>query len=350
MAHNGREVKGMGRIRYGWLWPMFCLLVSLSGCSFREMLDDYPVSGVRIALDWEGVTKDLPQTMRVIFYPKDADGRKVDSYISSAGGEVKVPPGNYAIVIYNIYEVETSVQIEGEDNYETIRAFTGPYTGLDADEDLVWAPDPLYVVALDDVEVENSDEVLLMELKPEAVVKKFSFEIKIEGWDRVSKIICHVSGLNGGYMLGKRICELSKAPVYVETALKEGVLWGYFSAFALWEAALTRAELPKLLTLKIVKRDNTVQEVEVDVTEMVEAPIFGGGEEPDDPDNPDDPDDPDNPDDPTPEPDTEIHFELPVIEGEIVVDELEPGFDEGGGGIGGDVGDWDDETNVELPV
>lgn len=22
----------------------------------------------------------------------------------------------------------------------------------------------------------------------------------------------------------------------------------------------------------------------------------------------------------------------------------------GGGGIGGDVGDWDDETNVELPV
>ena len=37
------------------------------------------------------------------------------------------------------------------------------------------------------------------------------------------------------------------------------------------------------------------------------------------------------------------------IEDEIKVDDVEvpPG---GGGGIGGDVGDWDDETNVELPV
>lgn len=336
-------MKAMGRIRYGWLLPMFCLLVSLSGCGFREMLDDYPVSGVRIALDWEGVAKGLPETMRVIFYPKDADGRKVDSYISAMGGEVKVPPGSYAVVIYNIYEVETSVQIEGEDSYETIRAFTGPYTGLDAEEDLVWAPDPLYVVALDDVVVENSDEVLLLEVKPEAVVTKYSFEIKIEGWDRVSKVICHVDGLNGSYRLGKRAYERSKAPIYVETKLKDGVLWGYFSGFALRETVLTRAELPKMLTLKIVKRDNTVQEVEVDVTELVENPPPDEGEEPEEPD--------DNPDPgPATEPDADIHFELPVIEGEIVVDDLEPGFEEGDGGFGGDVGDWDDETNVELPV
>ena len=31
-------------------------------------------------------------------------------------------------------------------------------------------------------------------------------------------------------------------------------------------------------------------------------------------------------------------------------DDLEPGTDEGDGGIGGDVDDWDDETDVELPV
>lgn len=327
-------MKAMERIRYGWLLPMLCLLVSLSGCSYREMLDDYPVSGVRIALDWEGVTKELPKQMRVIFYPKDADGRKVDDYIPAAGGEVKVPPGNYAVVVYNLYEVETTVQMDGEGSYETIRAFTGPYTGMDADEDLAWAPDPLYVVALDDVEVENSDEVLLLELKPEAVVTKYSFEIKIEGWDRVSKVICHVDGLNGSYQLGRRTYGLSKAPIYVETELKEGLLWGYFSSFGVRATARTRAELPKMLTLKIVKRDNTVQEVKVDVAELIENPPADGDEEPD----------------LTPESDTDIHFELPVVEGEIVVDDLEPGFDEGGGGIGGDVGDWDDETNVELPV
>ena len=37
------------------------------------------------------------------------------------------------------------------------------------------------------------------------------------------------------------------------------------------------------------------------------------------------------------------------IEDEIKVDDVETP-PSGGGGIGGDVGDWDDETNVELPV
>ena len=36
--------------------------------------------------------------------------------------------------------------------------------------------------------------------------------------------------------------------------------------------------------------------------------------------------------------------------GQGCVDDLEPGTDEGDGGIGGDVDDWDDETDVELPV
>ena len=90
-----------------------------------------------------------------------------------------------------------------------------------------------------------------------------------------------------------------------------------------------------LLTLKIVKRDKTVQEVKVDITEVIEtAPPSGGGEE-------------------EPNvgvPGSEIHIEVPVPEDKVVVDDLEPGTDEGDGGIGGDVDDWDDESDVELPV
>lgn len=33
-------------IRYNVPLPLFCLLIILSGCNFREVLDDYPVSGV----------------------------------------------------------------------------------------------------------------------------------------------------------------------------------------------------------------------------------------------------------------------------------------------------------------
>ena len=77
------------------------LSVLLAGCEFRDILDDYPVSGVQIKLDWKGVTEQLPEGMRVIFYPKSEEGRKVENYLSIEGGVVKVPPGYYDMVIYN---------------------------------------------------------------------------------------------------------------------------------------------------------------------------------------------------------------------------------------------------------
>ena len=99
------------------------LSVLLAGCEFRDILDDYPVSGVQIKLDWKGVTEQLPEGMRVIFYPKSEEGRKVENYLSIEGGVVKVPPGYYDMVIYN-YNTE-SVLIRGDGAYETIEAYTG---------------------------------------------------------------------------------------------------------------------------------------------------------------------------------------------------------------------------------
>lgn len=246
---------------------------------------------------------------------------------------MKVPPGKYAVVVYN-FNTE-SIQIRGDESYETIEAFTGHCTGLDVHEDMVWSPDPLYVVALDEVEIRQSDVALPLDWKPEAVVDHYSFDIKVEGWDRISSIICHVDGLNGSYFIGNRACHLSEVPICVDTKRENGLLWGYFSSFVLLKDTKTRADSPMLLTLKIVKRDKTVQEVKVDITEVIEtAPPSGGGEE--------------EPD--VGVPGSEIHIEVPVPEDKVVVDDLEPRTDEGDGGIGGDVDDWDDETDVELPV
>ena len=51
-------------------------LLMLTGCSRRDILDDYPVSGVEISLDWDGVTDKLPEGVRVIFYRKMEKARK----------------------------------------------------------------------------------------------------------------------------------------------------------------------------------------------------------------------------------------------------------------------------------
>ena len=110
-------------IRYNVPLPLFCLLIILSGCNFREVLDDYPDSGVQITLDWTGVAENLPETVRVIFYPKDAEGWKVDGYLPAAGGEMKVPPGHYAMIVYN-YNTEC-VCIEGDECYGCL-LYTSP--------------------------------------------------------------------------------------------------------------------------------------------------------------------------------------------------------------------------------
>ena len=116
-------------------------LLMLIGCSRRDVLDDYPVSGVEISLDWAGVTDELPEGVRIIFYPKDGEGRKVDRYLSVQGGEMKVPPGRYSVVAYN-YNTEV-VRIRGEESYETIEAYTGYCNGLGiaGTEKMVWSPD-----------------------------------------------------------------------------------------------------------------------------------------------------------------------------------------------------------------
>ncbi len=318
-------MRAMRNMIYVFLLLLSGLSMLLSGCSFRDIMDDYPVSGVQIKLNWKGVADELPEGMRVIFYPKSEEGRKVESYLSVEGGEVKVPPGYYDMVIYN-YNTEC-VQIRGDGAYGTIEAYTGYCSGLDTAEKMVWAPDPLYVVSRRDMKIEKSDNVLLMEFQPELVVRHYTFEIKVKGLKNVASIVCNVAGMSGSYCISDGACTLSVAPIYVEADKGEDMIRGSFSAFAAPTSTSTRADGGVMMKLLLIKVDNTVQEEKVDITEAVEPPTSPPGEEEEEP---------------------EMDIEIPIDE-EIEVDDVEvpPG---GGGGIGGDVGNWDDETNVELPV
>lgn len=311
----------MKKIRY--IIYLLLLLPLLAGCDFRDVLDDYPVSGVQIKLDWTGLETKLPEGMRVIFYPKDAEGRKVDTYLTSIeGGEVKVPPGRYDLLIYN-YNTE-SVLIRDDEAFETIEAYTGFCKGLSTEETMVWAPDPLYVVRLKDMRVEKSDKVQLMEFQPELAIRHYMFEIKVKGLEYVSDVICNVSGMGGSYHMSTGTCSASVAPIYIETCKKNGTIRGTFSAFYEQMLPSTRAIDEVTMKLLLIKLDNSVQEEKVDITKSVTTP----------------------PDDDEEDPLTTI--EVPVDK-EIEVDKVEP-EPGGGGGFDGDVNDWGDETEVILPV
>ncbi|MDD3036571.1 DUF5119 domain-containing protein [Bacteroides sp.] len=316
----------MQDVKYISLMFLFTLL-ALGGCSRREVLDNYPVSGVEISLDWDGVTDKLPDGVRVIFYPINGAGRKVDTYLSVRGGSVKVPPGRYSVVVYN-YDTET-VQIRNEGAYETIQAFTGHCNGLGiaGTEKLIWGPDPLYVVNVDELQIKKSDEALLLNWKPEPVVKTYSFKVKAEGLQYVSAIVGVVDGMAGCYCLGKCHKMIGEAPIYFEGVARAGEIVGSFTAFGMPGNTVTRAESGVVkLMLAFVKTDKSVHKVEVDVTDVITDSESGGGEE---------------------GPSKEI--ELPLEE-DIVIEKPDNPSGGGDGGIGGDVGDWGDEEDVELPM
>ena len=216
MGDNKEERKKMKKTRYVAL-VLLSSLLTLVGCSRREILDDYPVTGINIRLDWEGVTGRLPEGVRVIFYPKDTQGRKIDTYLPAKGGEMKVTPGRLlGRVIYN-YDTEV-VQVKGEDSYETIMACTGNCTGLgDSEtENMVWGPDNFYVATLDDVEIGKGEELPTLEVRPKSVVTTYIFSIKTEGLKNVSSIIGSVSGMAECYHLGKGAAYAASLPFIVK--------------------------------------------------------------------------------------------------------------------------------------
>ena len=59
----------MRNARFMLLVLLSSLLV-LNGCSRRDILDDYPVSGVEISLNWDGVTDNYQKVSGLYFIRK----------------------------------------------------------------------------------------------------------------------------------------------------------------------------------------------------------------------------------------------------------------------------------------
>lgn len=315
----------MKTINFRVLVFLSSILVLLAGCERRDKLDDYPVSGVLIKLDWSKATDVLPEGVRVIFYPKSAEGRKVERYLPVQGGVVNVPPGHYDMVIYN-YDTE-AVVVKNANAYETIEAFAVPCYEPGAKEGTVWSPDPIYVVCEEELRIKNIDEVTELAYQPKLLVKSYSFEVKATGLHNVSRIVGHVEGMRGCYRLGNFSCDCPLPPIYFEGGKGDGVIKGYFTTFGTLVQAATRVDLSVMLNLSLVKIDGSVQEVKIDITEAVQPPPPGEDGE-----------------DPPPS----VDIEIPEDE-KIEIEDVKPGPG-GGGGVGGDVGDWGDEDEVVLPM
>lgn len=302
----------------------FFLLLMFAGCHPHELPEGYPLVTVQVGFDWDEKEEagSLPEGMRAIFYPKDADGCKVDVFLPVGGGEVKVPAGRYAVVVFN-YDTET-VLIRGEEAYETIEAYTNPCRpDVAGTEKMVWGPDALYTARADDFEVTDADRPNVLDIAPRLVVEPRPFHLQAERLGNVSSAWGSVEGMADCYLLGKGCGKNTGFPIYFDVGKADGALKGSFTTFGMPRQVASRAAGAVTMKLVLIKVDHATQTVELDITQAVASPGNEGEEE------------------------AAAVIELP--EGSVIkVDEVAPVPD--GGGIGGDVGEWGDETEVELPM
>lgn len=296
----------------------------LVSCTRRDVLDRKPAVAVQVRFDWEEAAEagPLPEGMRVIFYPKDAEGRKADVFLPVNGGEVKVSPGRYSVVAYN-YDTET-VLVREAALYATIEAYTNfCRLGIEGTEEMVWGPDRFYTVNIDNFETDDISQPLVLDLTPRLAVNTYSFNLKTIRIENMASAFGSVEGLADQYLLGKNCGKLGGNPIYFDVSKGEGTIKGSFTSFGKPEQAASRAEPKIVLKLVLTKVDRTVQKVEVDITQAVSIPDNGSGNNP--------------------------LPEIKLPEGEaIVIGEVEALPDNGG--FGGEVGGWEDETEVTLPL
>ncbi len=320
------------------------LQILLPGCSGREEEEEIPevFCKIGINIDWTGVKK-LPESIAVIFYPQDGEGKGDPHFLlreEDKDKKISVKPGKYKVLIYNCDDGEYEVKVRNTGKLETIEAYSEPYTALGTDKNLMWEPLPLYVVQ-EDLTIGENDIEKTLKVSPQLITQTCSFEIKVKGLEYVKEASASVSGMAFSYFLGLKRFSDESCTIFVEMQKGNGVLKGKFNFFGVpGSEARALSSIPQQLTLRIVRRDDSIQEEKIDVTAVIQQIIENGngggsGEEPGE----------------TPGGSTEPGDDI-EIEDKIEVPYAPPPSSggEGGGGIGGEVDDWGDEEEIVLPM
>lgn len=105
------------------------LLVLLCSCSHRDLTFEIDEGlPFRLEMDWSGLQPGVekPIYIKALFFPAEG-GAAVERFVSPDGGEVRVPAGEYRVIIYNWRTNATTqtVQFRG-DTYDTFEAYVAP--------------------------------------------------------------------------------------------------------------------------------------------------------------------------------------------------------------------------------
>ncbi|MBQ8674516.1 MAG: DUF5119 domain-containing protein [Bacteroides sp.] len=221
------------------LWDILLLLLTLTACEHRPLVDLNNLHYIRVYLDEDirNLTYGFyaeervrpqyvrPTVLRATLCDPTTGYVVADRYLQNSGqderghyldGYITAEPGRYKLMVYAIATEATSLR--DEQNYFDIQAYTHPispflYTKLPQsrllyDENLIdYAPDHLFVVAQEDLQVAYVETMDTLRneagdyFTAQSVVETYYLQVHIKGLKYVSSASSLLTGMAGSKTL-----------------------------------------------------------------------------------------------------------------------------------------------------
>lgn len=281
------------------------LLICLFSCERRDIFD-IPSSKLYIRINWQQ-EKQKSEFFYVVLYPKDKTKEIISDFIESSGGEILVPRGIYDVLIYS-YDYE-SIIVNRTNSFSTSNATTSTmtansiYKNNKGEEILNGTDDIFYIGKYENVNIELADMNYEVEITPKNIIKNYEIKIKVINPESVSSVSSIVSGFSGSYLLGLQTLENNTVSIYSQSYFENDWLIIPINSFGLVNTS------SHTLTIKFNLLNGEPMTKDYNVGDMLNAIPNGGRIIMD------------------------SIIDIPIVTG---------------GGIGGSVGEWGEEGNVDI--
>ena len=240
---------------------MFATLLLLS-CERRELTYGYNTYDVLVNVDWSALEQkqgEAPSGMSVIFYPQQGGKAIVTQTNKINKATIGLPAGRYDVLVFNQIPSDFgTIGFRGMDKFETSEVFVKPTDGKwyesKGDGDIVARqPEYLAVATYLDFEINNelveastrhndkNELFLTIDFEPEVFVKDMKAQVRIVGIHNLRAVRATVKGMSTGCHFATHescasmtihLLETWEAAKY-EGQDKEGEITAIFTSFGL---------------------------------------------------------------------------------------------------------------------
>ena len=320
------------------------LVLALLFCSCADILEDQKVR-VKVHLDWTNLPKP-PNGATVAFYPRSGTLTKPAFLLTNyTTDSLYLPAGVYDILVINeTTDGHNYIRFTGTDKYETFEAYwdvsklKATYSRANMNEAVINTDDMLAIERMEGFEITNEmqdqNSSLSLSFTPKLINIKMEVAVQLKGLFNISQSgsLLYMSGMASGYNLsrgepsGNAVTHLTPLndKRYNEGCTMHGSICATFFTFGL-SKDISRTSTDNILRLVFKLRDgSTLPDIVMDATPMIVLDEDGS-------------------------------FSSDIVKDEkgdeiVMPDVPDTEIPDGDPGFDAEIGDWEDEDVIDVPI